>query len=327
MPRVLIVPAPMFHLPGDHVDRLVAEGFEIVYPPEKKAVLSEPEIIAALDGVSAVVAGSEPYNHRVLSSRPTLRVIARAGVGSDAIVLDDATRHGVVVTITPGTNHDAVAESTMALLLAVVRSVVRLDRDVREGRWPREPLRPIRGGTLGIVGLGRIGQSVAVRAAGFGARLLAFEKLPNQEFVRAHGIELVDLDTLLTQSDFVTLHVPLTDETRGLINRRTLARMKPNCILINTARGGLVVESDLFEALRSGKIAGAGLDVFEHEPAVGNPLLELDNVVASPHVAGVDTQSLAEMACLAAQNIIDLSHGRWPTPCVVNQAVRPDWSW
>lgn len=327
MPKVLIVPAPLFQWPGRHVELLRAAGFDIAYPREKTVLLSEAEIIAALDGVSAVIAGSEPYNDRVLSSAKLLRVISRSGVGSDAIVLDATLRHKIVATITPGTNHDAVAETTLALLIALARSVVYLDREVRAGRWPREPLQPIRGKTLGIVGLGRIGQSVAIRAAGFGVRTIAFEKLPDMNFVRKHGIELVDLNTLLAQSDFVTLHVPLSAETHGLINRDTLAQMKRGSILINTARGGLVVEKDLFEALKSGHLGGAGLDVFEKEPAMGNPLFELPNVLASPHVAGVDTQSLAEMADLAAQNIIDLSRGTWPERCVINPAVRDGWKW
>jgi phosphoglycerate dehydrogenase-like enzyme len=327
MPKVLVVPAPLFQVPGRHVELLRSAGFDIAYPPQKTVLMSESEIIAALDGVSAVIAGSEPYNDRVLASAKVLRVISRAGVGSDAIVIDATVRHKVVATITPGTNHDAVAETTMALLIALARSVVHLDREVRAGRWPREPLQPIRGKTLGIIGLGRIGQSVAVRAAGFGVRMLAHENVPDMIFIRRHGIELVDLNTLLAQSDFVTLHVPLSAETRGLINRDTLARMKPGSILINTARGGLVVESDLLAALNSGHLGGAGLDVFEKEPAIGNPLFDLPNVIASPHVAGVDTQSLAEMADLAAQNVIDLSRGNWPERCVINPAVRDGWNW
>ena len=327
MAKVLIVPAPLFQWPGRHVELLRAAGFDIAYPREKTALLSEAEIIAALDGVSAVIAGSEPYNDRVLSFAKLLRVISRAGVGSDAIVLEATLRHKVVATITPGTNHDAVAETTMALLIALARDVVHLDREVRAGRWPREPLQPIRGKTLGIVGLGRIGQSVAFRAAGFGVRMIAYEKVPDMNFVRKHGIELVDLNTLLAQSDFVTLHVPLSTETQGMINRTTLAQMKRGSILINTARGGLVVEKDLLDALKSGHLGGAGLDVFEKEPAIGNPLFEMPNVIASPHVAGVDTQSLAEMADLAAQNIIDLSHGSWPERSVINPAVRDGWKW
>jgi len=327
MPKVLIVPTSLREKPGRHVDSLRGAGFEVTYPPTKKAVLSEAEIIAALPGVSAVIAGVEPYNDRVLTAATELRVVSRLGVGSDAVVLDAATRHHVVVTITPGTNHDAVAETTMALLLAVGRSVVHLDRELRAGHWSREPLQPIRGRTLGIVGLGRIGQSVAVRAAGFGVRILAFENLPDMDFIRKHRIELVDLNTLLAQSDFVTLHVPLSDETRGLINRETLGRMRRGSVLINTARGGLVVEKDLLEALKSGHLAGAGLDVFEKEPAIGNPLLDVPTVIASPHRAGVDAQSVAEMADLAVQNIVDLQQGVWPAACVVNPAVRDGWTW
>lgn len=180
---------------------------------------------------------------------------------------------------------------------------------------------------MGIVGLGRIGRSVAVRAAGFGVRILAFDTLPDMDFIRKHRIELVDLNTLLAQSEFVTLHVPLSDETRGLINRETLGRMRRGSVLINTARGGLVVEKDLLESLKSGHLAGAGLDVFEKEPATGNPLLDLPNVIASPHVAGVDTQSVAEMAGLAVQHILDLKRGVWPAACVVNPAVRHGWKW
>src|SRR5262245_54455150 len=240
MSKVLIVPAPLFQTTGEHIDRLRDAGFQVSYPPEKKALLSEKEIIAALNGVTAVIAGSEPYNTRVFTAAPQLRVVSRSGVGSDAIVLDDACRHGVVAAITPGTNHDAVAETTLALLLTLARSVIQLDRDVHAGRWPREPLQPIRGKELGIVGLGRIGQSVALRAKGFAVRMLAYEKFPDRGFTAQHDIEIVDLDTLLAQSDYVTLHVPLNLETRGLINKNTIAQMKPGAILVNTARGGLV---------------------------------------------------------------------------------------
>jgi len=158
-------------------------------------------------------------------------------------------------------------------------------------------------------GLGRIGQSVVVRAAGFGLRILAFEPLPDMDFVREYRVELVSLNALLARSDFVTLHAPLCDDTRGMINRKMLGHMKHGSVLINTARSGLVVEKDLLEALESGHLAGAGLDVFETEPAIGNPLLELPNVIASPHLAGIDTQSVAEMAKHAAQNILDLRRG------------------
>jgi phosphoglycerate dehydrogenase-like enzyme len=158
--------------------------------------------------------------------------------------------------------------------------------------------------------------------------VIATEKYPDQEFVQRHGIQLVDLDSLLTRSDFVSLNCPLNDETRGMMNRETLAKMKLGAVLINTARGGLVVEADLVEALRSGHLAGAGLDVLEREPSDStNPLFEFGNVVVSPHVAGNDTLAVVNMGIEAAQSIIDLSRGRWPRDAVVNKELQGRWRW
>ena len=174
--------------------------------------------------------------------------------------------------------------------------------------------------------LKRIGRSVAVRAEAFGVRLLAFEKFPDMAFVKAHAIELVDLDTLLSRSDFVTLHTPMTADTQGMIDRRTLARMKPGSLLINTARGGLVNEPDLVEALKAGHLAGAGLDVLAIEPPPpDHPLLALDNVIVSPHVSALDSQAIEDMAVGAAQNILDLFEGKWPTASLINPDVKAAW--
>jgi phosphoglycerate dehydrogenase-like enzyme len=187
-------------------------------------------------------------------------------------------------------------------------------------------LLPLRGRTLGLIGLGRIGRSVALRAAQFRMRLLAYDSAPDLEFARTSAIELVDLDTLLAEADYVSLHLPLTASSSGLINRATLSKMKPGSFLLNTSRGGLVVEEDLISALQSGHLAGAGLDVFQQEPPpVENPLLELENVVVTAHMAGVDIQSSIDMAVKAAQNIIDLYHGLWPQDSIVNSAVRQSW--
>jgi phosphoglycerate dehydrogenase-like enzyme len=298
----------------------------VTYP--RLRLTGEAETIEALQGAVGVIAGGEPYTERVLAALPQLRVVARAGVGVDRVDLEAATRHRVAVTITPFANHEAVAEHTLALLLALTRAVPARDREVRRGQWLRTPYLPLRGRTLGLVGLGRIGRAVADRAAGFRLQLLACEAFPDPAFVQSRGIELADLDALLGRSDFVSLHVPLTPQTRGLINRATLARMKPGSFLINTARGGLVVEEDLLAALRSGHLAGAGLDVLAQEPpAPDNPLFQLDNVVLSPHMAGGDTQSLYDMAKDAAQCIIDLSRGAWPAASVANPDVRDAWRW
>jgi D-3-phosphoglycerate dehydrogenase / 2-oxoglutarate reductase len=206
--------------------------------------------------------------------------------------------------------------------------LTRRNQEVRQGVWTKVPLLPLRGRTLGLIGMGRIGQSVALRAAQFRLRLIAFDSLPDMVFARTHGIELVDLDTLLSEADYITLHVPLTSSTKGLINRTTLSRMKLGSLLVNTSRGGLVVEEDLLDALQSGHLAGAGLDVFSQEPpSPENPLLRFENVLVTPHMAGVDVQSSSDMAVQAAQNIIDLYHGHWPEDSIVNPAIRSSWHW
>jgi phosphoglycerate dehydrogenase-like enzyme len=326
MATVVIAYDALFHGPKPHEERLRAAGFDVRYAGQR--LTDEAQTITALRGAAAVIGGGEPYTERVFASLPDLRVVARSGVGVDKVDLDAAVRHRVVITITPRANHEAVAEHTLALLLALSRSVPQRNQEIRRGVWSKAPYLPLRGKTLGLVGLGRIGRAVAERAAAFRLRLLAHEAFPDLAFARRLDIDLVDLDTLLARSDYVSLHVPLTPETRGLMNRTTLGRMKPGSFLINTARGGLVVEEDLLAALRTGHLAGAGLDVFAQEPSpADNPLLQLENVVASPHMAGGDTQSLHDMAMDAAQNITDLARGVWPEASVANPAVRPQWRW
>lgn len=326
MNKILIIPATMFHRPGPHLDCLRRAGFEVAFPPRKQSLFSEDELLALLPGVSAVIAGSEPYTDRVLAASPSLRVISRAGVGSDAVVLDAATRRRVVVTIAAGTNHEAVAEHALSMLFALVRRLPALDRAVRAGDWPREVLTPIRGKTLGIVGLGRIGRAVAERAKPWRMRLLGYDVAPSPA-AKDYGIECVEFATLLAESDFISIHVPLLPSTRNLIDARALALVKPGVVIVNTARGGIIHEADLRAALQLGRVAAAGLDVFEIEPAVPNPFAGFDNVLLTPHQAGSDTQSIVETCDVTARNVIDLKEGRWPTECVVNADVRTGWQW
>jgi D-3-phosphoglycerate dehydrogenase / 2-oxoglutarate reductase len=327
MPRVLIAPATLAGRDGRHLQLLREAGFDLAYPPHARQ-LTEDEVLEQLAGVSAVIAGSEPYTRRVLQANPQLRVIARAGVGYDAVDVVAATECGVAVTITPGTNHDAVAEYTFALILALAKNLIIAHHGTRAGNWPRlQPTLPLRGRALGIVGLGRIGKAVAVRGAAFGMGLLAHEPYPDLDFVEQHRVTLLPLERLLAEADWVSLHVPLTPASRYLIDRRTLALMKPTAYLINTARGALVCEDDLLEALVQRRIAGAGLDVFEQEPPAPGPLLELDNVVLTPHAAGVDLQSRDDMAAAAAGAIVALSRGAWPAEQVVNPQVRERFRW
>jgi phosphoglycerate dehydrogenase-like enzyme len=289
--------------------------------------ITEDDTVDAAQGCVAALAGSEPYTDAVMGRLPTLRIISRNGVGYDRVDVPAATRRGVAVTITPESNHRAVAEHALALMLAVARGIVQSANDTRAGRWTRRSVHiPLRGRTLGIVGLGRIGRSLAARAGAFEMQILACEKFPDMQFVNRHGVQLVDLDTLLARSDFVSLHTPMSGETRELIDRQALARMKRGSVLINTARGGLVNENDLLEALRSGHLAGAGLDVLATEPPpAGHPLLALDNVIVSPHVAALDSQAVEDMAVAAARNILDVLHGTWPDASLINPDVKATW--
>jgi phosphoglycerate dehydrogenase-like enzyme len=264
----------------------------------------------------------------LFEAAPNLRAIARTGVGFDLIDLAAASQHLVAVTITPGTNQESVAEQTLALLLALARRIVSNDRIIHAGGWDRALVTPVRGMTLGLVGLGRIGRATALRALAFRMRVVACDTVSDAEFDARHGIERLGLDELLTQSDAVSLHVPLSPETRGMVDREFLAKMRPGSYLINTSRGGLVVEADLAAALRSGHLAGAGLDVMIHEPPEpGDPLVGLPNVILCPHIGGTDTLSMREMAEMAASTVVDLYHNRWPADCVVNSELRENWRW
>lgn len=326
MPKVLISAMALVHLDGAYRRVLREAGFDFVFPAQA-VQLTEEGLMPLLKGVSASLAGSEPYTDRVFAANPSLRVVARVGVGYDAVDLAAATAHGVAVTIAPNTNQEAVAEHTFALILGLAKNLANQHNTTRAGNWPRGTNLPVRGQTLGIAGLGRIGKAVALRGEAFGMRLLAYEPYPDTTFAAAHHVELVPLDRLLADSDYLSLHLPLTAESKHLINRHTLAKMKPTAFLVNTARGGLVCEADLLEALKAKRIAGAGLDVFEEEPPGRIPLFELDNVLITPHAAGVDVRSRDDMALSAAEAIAALSRGEWPAEKVVNPEVRAKFKW
>jgi D-3-phosphoglycerate dehydrogenase / 2-oxoglutarate reductase len=327
MPRVLIGPYLLRSQPGRFREILTDAGFELIDPVGDFS-LTASQLRPHLPDLDAMLAGGERMTPELFAIAPRLRAIARTGVGYDLIDLAAASAHKVAVTITPGTNQESVAEQTMALLLAVVRRIVPNDRVIHSGGWDRTLVAPIRGKTLGLIGMGRIGRAVALRALPFRMRVVAFDTFLHAEFDERHGIERLSLDHLLATSDVVSLHLPLTEATRGMVNREFLAKMRPGAYLVNTSRGGLVVETDLRDALTSGHLTAAGLDVLNQEPPEpGNPLLGLPNVVLSPHIAGTDTQSMREMAELAATTIVDLHQNRWPGDCVVNAELRDGWRW
>ncbi|MGF1581451.1 MAG: phosphoglycerate dehydrogenase [Gemmataceae bacterium] len=326
MEKVLITPINLINTDGPHVTLLRDAGFEIIYTGIPR-LLTEDEILDRLSGCRAVLASSEPYTPKVMDAHPQLRIIARHGVGFDAVNVPAATERNIAVTTTPGSNQDAVAEHVFALMLGVVKNVIRQHEGTKIGKWPRGVTMNLRGQTLGIVGLGRIGKAVAVRAAAFQMPMMAYELYPDEAFCEQYNIKLVSLEDLFRQADMISLHVPYTPESKHMINKDTLALMKPTSYLINTARGGLVCEKDLLEALQTKRLAGAGLDVFETEPPLPGPLFELENVILTPHAAGVDMKSRMDMAVAAAQAIVKLSRGEWPEGQVVNPEVKETFQW
>jgi phosphoglycerate dehydrogenase-like enzyme len=327
MPRVLVTPPMLVRRDGPHAEILRGAGFELVFAPEGKNTMEVQNLKDALRDVDAMLASTDPLTRDVLAGS-TLRVVARQGVGYDSVDVAAATDLGIIVTTTPGVLEECVAEHTIALLLGVTRDLARRDRDVRQGNWRRESLPRMAGKTLGIVGLGRIGRAVVPRAQGLGMRVIAHDPFADVEFARAHNVTLCPLDELLATADVVSLHSPSTPETANLINARTLAKMKRGAVLINTARGGLVDEDALCEALRSGHLLGAALDVFKQEPLpTDSPLTRLDNVLLCTHMAGLDLESVRDGSVLAAQCIVDLYQGRFPERCVVNKSLRDSWKW
>lgn len=251
----------------------------------------------------AVLAGSEAYTRQVFESAPDLRHIARIGTGYDAIDLDAATAHGVVVTTTPGANDAAVADHAFGLMLTLAHGIARDDRAVRRGQWNPVKNADLSGKTLGVVGLGRVGRSVARRARCFSMRILAYEPHPDPAFTRDLGIELVSLEELARHSDFISLHAPLGHNTRKMIGARFMSLMKPGAFLINTARGGLVDEDALYDALRAGGIGGAGLDVRASEPPGDGRFARLENAVMTPHSASFTDGSWRNMWSMAIESV------------------------
>jgi lactate dehydrogenase-like 2-hydroxyacid dehydrogenase len=280
--------------------------------------IPKEELHRALQDVEGLLVAGARITSEVLEHAPKLRALSNAGVGHDNLDLGALTARGIPVTSTAGSLEETTADLAFALLLAVARRVVEGDRYVREGRWDRWQFDLLHGSdvhakTLGLYGFGHIGQGMARRGRGFSMRILYHARHRAPETVeRGLEAEYVDRERLLGESDFLSLHIPLTPETHHVIGAAELSRMKRSAFLINTARGKVVDEEALAAALRDKKIAGAGLDVFENEPRVHPVLPSLPNVVMMPHVGSATGETRLRMAMLAAQNLLDLLEGRRP---------------
>ncbi|NLD71600.1 MAG: phosphoglycerate dehydrogenase [Chloroflexi bacterium] len=271
------------------------------------------EIMCEYDGL--VVRSATDVNAELLAAGAgRLRVVGRAGTGVDNIDVDAATRLGITVVNAPTANSNAVAEQTLALMLALARRVHPAITSLKAGRWEKGALQgtEVKGKTLGLVGLGRIARLVASKVRGLEMQVIAFDPYVGPEGAASSGVRLVELDDLLRQADYISVHTPLTSATQGLIGARELGLMKPGAYLVNCARGGIIDEDALAEALKEGRIGGAALDVFEVEPATDNPLVGLGNVIATPHLAGSTAEAQEGVAVDVARAVVDVLAGRIP---------------
>lgn len=287
-------------------DMLRNAGLTLEYLPGKAPAGEEIARLLKDPQSVAMIAGGEPITSEMISKAPNLKVIAMHGAGLNHIDRQAAAERNILVRGVPGGNAEAVADLTFGLLLAAARHIAEADAAVRRGEWGAFMGRAVAGKTVGIVGFGAIGQAVARRANGFGMKILAYDVILNQDAAQALGVEFASLETLLDQADYLTLHVPLTPETTNLIDRQALHRMKPTAILVNIARGGVVDEVALCQALQAGELAGAAVDTFAKEPLPAEHCFRsAPNLLLTPHVGGRTVESTAAIGVEAARIVLE----------------------
>ena len=308
----VVVTWPVFDVDGPTTGALLRQaGLGIRLHP-RTSNRTPAELAEILGDAVGVIASTDTFDATVFAACPRLKVIARTGVGVDAIDMDAATEAGVVVATTPGANEEAVADHALAMILALQRRLAENDAAIRDGRWDRAgSLTPgdLYGATVGLVGSGVIGRAVIRRLLAFGTTVIVYDPFLD---VAPEGTQLVDLPTLLARSDVVTVHAPLTDGTRNLLGAEQFAAMKLGAFVINVSRGGIVDEEALADSIRSGHLAGAGLDTFAKEPVGDSPLRDLPTVIMSPHIAGLSHRSIEAMTEQATQAVLDVVAGRLP---------------
>ena len=283
---------------------LEGAGYTVVRNPVGQ-ILTKRQMIEHIGGCVGVVLGVDPMDADVIDAAKELRVISKYGVGTDNIDMQAAKKRGIEVTVTSGANSDAVADYAFALMMAVARRVVPIDRACHNRDWSKQTSLDVFGRMLGVVGFGAIGRGVALRGAhGFGMSVLAYDPVWDKTFAAKHGIRRATLEEIYKECDFISLHIPLTEQTRGMIGAKQFEMMKPTAVLVNTARGGVVDEAALADALRNKQIYGAGLDVFAQEPPELEPLYGLENLVMGSHTAASTAGATANMGLMAARNIL-----------------------
>lgn len=319
MRRVLVTPTS-FGRDDPGLKAVLESQVEHVMYNTRGHPLQASELLPLVRDVDGYIAGLDEINAEVLQAAVRLRVVSRYGVGVDRVDLDEATRLGIVVTNTPGANTASVSELAIALMLSLARRIPQANQAARQGKWPRWPGIGLRDKTIGLIGFGAIGRAVAARLRAFECRLLVSD--PNITAAEAHGyaVELTGLDELLREADIVSLHLPALPETRGMVNENFLQRMKPGALLVNTARGELIDEAALQQALENGWLAGAALDCFSQEPPdPSHPLLKLPQVILTPHIGAQTDEAVNQMGWMAVEACLAALNGERPRHVVNTQ--------
>ena len=286
---------------------LTRGGFDVRHIGPEERPIDEDRMteIVNREDPDAIICGPEPITEKVLGASKTLRMVMMHGVGVDHIDVAAATGRGIVVANAPGANTAAVADLTIAAMLAVLRHICEANQTTKAGSWDRHLGHELGEMTIGVIGTGRIGAYVIKRLGGFGSHILAYDVIQDRHLIEEFGVTYVTLEKLLAESDVITLHIPMMEETRKMIGRQELERMQRTACLINTARGGLVDEEALYDHLKANRTAGAALDVFSVEPPRGSPLLDLENVLATPHVASYTAEATERLDRACAETIVN----------------------
>jgi len=310
--RVLVTPTSYGKSDPRLKTELEEQVGEVIYNPTNRP-LSSAEVAALLPGCDGYIAGLDNIDRAALASADRLKVISRYGVGVDKVDLQAAHEKGILVTITPGANSVSVAELTVALILSLARHIPNACTATRSGEWPRLNGLTLEGKCVGLLGFGAIGKQVARRLAGFNCRIVAYDPLPDSDYAHHYGVDLLPQDKVLAEADFLSLHLPLLPESRELVNAAFLGKMKKGAFLVNTARGELIDETALVEAVQSGWLRGAALDVFAHEPpGKDNLLLSLPQVIVTPHCASHTDGAMDRMGRIALEECLAVLRGELP---------------
>lgn len=300
--KVLATPRSFNNHP-EPLKMLEEQGYEVILNPYGR-ILSKPEMMKLIADVDGIIVGVDPLDKEILQHAKKLKTISKYGVGTDNIDIDATKELGIPVTITLGANKEAVADFTVALMLTVARKITEIDSQCKQLNWSKVTTLDAWKKTLGLIGLGNIGKGVAQRVKGFQMKVLAYDLYQDEDYANENQIEYVSLDTLLEESDFISLHLPLTEQTHHIISEREINKMKKTAVIVNTARGGLIDEKALYSALKYQRIWGAGIDAFEEEPPKNKELLQLQNITLGSHCAASTVEGVRNMGKMASANLI-----------------------